>query len=163
VLRCSDGLDSYAQLGCRIIRLAGAKHHAWISVIPEHGHARCIGDNLAEEFESLRAQLRGQQREARCVSARVGEAGHDPSPDRITDAREDDRDRVGTFRAARAAGVLRVVITSTFAATSSNANVYRTCERLLIGGSVNFNGRFERILRRGPCFNARMRRLFRLS
>jgi hypothetical protein len=68
-----------AQRGCGSFRFMYAKRHARVGVVPQHRHGRRVRRDLSEYLQSLRAEFGSEHREARSVSARVGEARYDAS------------------------------------------------------------------------------------
>src|SRR5262249_8682189 len=59
--------------------------------VREHGNCFCLRDELAQQLQSLRPQLTGQESHAGDVATRPIEAGDEAIPDRVAPAHEHDR------------------------------------------------------------------------
>ena len=76
--------------------------------VHEQGDDRSLGNHLEQQLQPLRHQVGCHLADAREVAARPGQARDQAAPDRIADAHEDDRDRLGCpFRRQRRRGPAR--------------------------------------------------------
>jgi len=62
--------------------------------LDKNRHASDLGDDLPEQLQPLSGELVREQRDARDVAARPGEARHEPIPDGIGNSDHHDRDRL---------------------------------------------------------------------
>ena len=83
-------LRVYAQPAAGLLRRVPLQDHGGVRRIPEHGHTREPGHELGEQLEPFRAELRGQNRQARDVAAWPRQAGDEARPNRIATGRHDD-------------------------------------------------------------------------
>src|SRR5262249_47351571 len=94
-----------------------------IARIDEHGNTNCCGHQLAQEFQPLCRQLRGEKIDPRQVAAWPGEAGDKTEHDRVLGDGEDDGIVVvATFAANATAGPPVAAITATRRRTRSAAS-----------------------------------------
>jgi len=88
-------LSVHPQCPGRGLRLSHIGHSEWVGYIPEDRHAGDPGQDLLEELQAFRSELRSKGAQSGDIPPRPGKADHKPSSYGVTSRRHNDRDRAG--------------------------------------------------------------------
>src|SRR6185436_10953701 len=91
ILRLSDveKLRLESQGSCGDLDLLPLRWDSRIAHIEKSGDSRCSGNQVPEELDPFRVELRDDGAQSRDIAARMGEASDDALPNRIADPQDD--------------------------------------------------------------------------
>ena len=95
-------LDS--QLPCRELEFFPIECRACALWIPEHSHAGELGNHFLEQLQPFSSQLRAHLGQPRDVAAGPRQALNQPTRNRVTRSRHNDRDSPGSFLGSQSIG-----------------------------------------------------------